>query len=57
MTQTTQRFTSVEQAAIFTVGRLEGLANTTRWTNRELAKVVRDEINEIAQTLKQELLK
>ena len=57
MTTTQQRFTSVDQAAIYTVGRLEGLANTTRWSNRELAQVVRDEINEIAQTLKEELLK
>ena len=57
MTTTKTRFTTVDQAAIYVVGRLEGLANTTRWTNRELAQVVRDEINEIAQTLKEELLK
>ena len=48
---TTQRFTSVDQAAIYVVGRLEGLGGSTRFSDTELSTVIREELKEIAVTL------
>lgn len=45
------QFTSLPQAVGFVRGRLTGLAGTTRYSNTELAKVVREELKEIETVL------
>lgn len=49
MTYTQQRFLSTEQGVIHTIGRLDGLVNTTRY---ELPAALREELREISETLR-----
>ena len=50
---TTQRFTSVDQSAIYVVGRLEGLCGTTRY---EIEPELKAELKELAELLKEQVL-
>jgi hypothetical protein len=48
-TYTQQRFLSIEQGVIHSIGRLEGLAGTTRY---EIPANLREELREISETLR-----
>ena len=54
MIQTQQRFLSIESAAIFTVGRLQGLAATTRF---DINPELKQELLVIAKGLADEVKK
>jgi uncharacterized membrane protein len=49
MTYTQQRFLSIEQGVIHTIGRLDGLVNTIRY---EIPANLREELREISETLR-----
>ena len=46
---TQQRFMSIEQGVIHSIGRLDGLVNTTRY---EIPANLREELREISETLR-----
>ena len=48
-TFTQQRFLSIEQGVIHSIGRLDGLVNTTRY---EIPANLREELREISETLR-----
>ena len=48
-THTQQRFLSIEQGVIHSIGRLDGLVNTTRY---EIPANLREELREISETLR-----
>jgi hypothetical protein len=48
-TYTQQRFLSIEQGVIHSIGRLEGLAGTTRY---DLPAALREELKEVADCLR-----
>jgi len=49
MTYTQQRFLSIEQGVIHSIGRLDGLVHTTRY---EIPANLREELREVAETLR-----
>jgi hypothetical protein len=49
MTYTQQRFLSIEQGVIHSIGRLDGLVNTTRY---EIPANLREELRQISETLR-----
>jgi len=49
VTFTQQRFLSIEQGVIHSIGRLDGLVNTTRY---EIPAALREELREISETLR-----
>lgn len=52
---TQTRFQTIGQSAMFAVGRLEGLAYSTRFGDTELNAAARKELLEIADQLKSEV--
>lgn len=51
-TELKNRFTRLDQSAIYIVGKLEGLSSTTRY---EISDEVREEIRSIARELAEEI--